>query len=262
MRLEHRDCGGEVGIPLTCARAPRAALRRREHAPGRSAAAPRRMTDGMTLGGTPRPVLLVLVGIGSVQLGAAFSKQLFDVLDPTATVWLRMVSSAVILLVDSPDRGAPAGRARTGSSSSRSARRWRSMNWSIYQSFARMPLGLAVTIEFLGPLGRRGAAARAATSTPAGRLLAGLGVALLGSRGSGLTVGGVAVRAARRGVVGGLHPAVGRDRPALAGPVRARDRQRGRRGRAGAVRRGRRRQHACWSRDVLAISSRSACCRR
>src|SRR4051794_41847157 len=26
------------------------------------------------------------------------------------------------------------------------------MNWSIYQSFARIPIGLAVTLEFIGPL--------------------------------------------------------------------------------------------------------------
>ena len=26
------------------------------------------------------------------------------------------------------------------------------MNWAIYQSFARIPIGLAVTIEFVGPL--------------------------------------------------------------------------------------------------------------
>ena len=43
------------------------------------------------------PVWLVLVGILSVQLGAAIAKDLFDEIDPTAMVWLRLVTSALVL---------------------------------------------------------------------------------------------------------------------------------------------------------------------
>ncbi len=45
------------------------------------------------------PVWLVLAGIASVQLGAAFAKHLFDQIDPTALVWLRLVTSSVIFLL-------------------------------------------------------------------------------------------------------------------------------------------------------------------
>lgn len=94
---------------------------------------------------------LVLAAIASVQLGAAFAKDLFDEIDPTALVWLRLVTSAVILMLIARPR--TRGRAKAD---------WVTMvafgltlglmNWSIYQAFARIPLGLAVAFEFAGPL--------------------------------------------------------------------------------------------------------------
>ena len=44
-----------------------------------------------------RPEWLVLVGIASVQFGAAFAKLLFDEVSPTTMVWLRLLTSAVVL---------------------------------------------------------------------------------------------------------------------------------------------------------------------
>ena len=63
------------------------------------------------------------------------------------------------------------------------------MNWAIYQSFARIPLGVAVTIEFLGPL----TVAVIGSRRPRDLIwvvLAGPGVALLGFSPAGLTLGG------------------------------------------------------------------------
>ena len=97
------------------------------------------------------PVWLVLAGILSVQLGAAIAKDLFDLVSPTGMVWLRLVTSALVLGLLA--RPALRGRSRDD---------WMVviafgvtlgvMNWAIYQSFARIPLGIAVTIEFVGPL--------------------------------------------------------------------------------------------------------------
>jgi len=100
---------------------------------------------------TPHPVVLVLVGIASAQVGAAVAKSLFDEVSPSATVWLRLASSALVLLVLARPR--VRGIARhdwlvvLGFGASLAL-----MNWSIYQAFARLPLGIAVTIEFIGPL--------------------------------------------------------------------------------------------------------------
>jgi inner membrane transporter RhtA len=134
-------------------------------------------------------VWLVITGIISVQLGAAIAKDLFDLVPPTAMVWLRLITSAVILLL--------AVRPRlTG----HSGRDWlivlafgvslMTMNWAIYQSFARIPLGIAVTIEFLGPLTLAVIGSRRVRDL-IWVVLAGTGVALLGVSRASLTLPGV-----------------------------------------------------------------------
>src|SRR5260370_26968711 len=64
------------------------------------------------------------------------------------------------------------------------------MNFAIYQSFARIPLGVAVTIEFLGPLGAAVAASRRLIDLGF-VVLAASGVALLTGGGGHVTVIGV-----------------------------------------------------------------------
>lgn len=96
-------------------------------------------------------VVLVLVGIASVQLGAGIAKTLFDEIPPSGIVWLRLATSTLVLLAWA--RPSIRGRDRLD---------WLTvlgfglclgtMNWAIYQSFSRIPIGIAVTIEFIGPL--------------------------------------------------------------------------------------------------------------
>ncbi len=145
-------------------------------------------TRSRRLDAVPAP-WLVCGGIISVQLGAAIAKGLFPLVPPTAMVWLRLLSSALIFLVAvRPD---PRGRSR---------RDWlvvigfgvalTTMNWSIYQAFARIPLGVAVTLEFLGPLTLAVVSSRRLNDV-VWVLLAGAGVALLGFTPNGLTLAGV-----------------------------------------------------------------------
>ncbi len=124
------------------------------------------------------PVWLVIAAIVSVQFGAAIAKSLFDVIDPTAIAWLRMAFAALVFLAIARPRLA-----------GRNWADWRvalgygvclaTMNWAIYQSFARIPLGLAVTIEFLGPLAVAVATSRRLRDL-LWALLAAAGVVLLG----------------------------------------------------------------------------------
>lgn len=96
-------------------------------------------------------VALVLLGIASVQLGAGFAKRLFSDIEPNSVVWLRLATSAVVLLL----WARPRLRGRTREDWLIAARYGAclgAMNWGIYQSFSRIPIGVAVTIEFIGPL--------------------------------------------------------------------------------------------------------------
>ena len=122
---------------------------------------------------------LVLIGILSVQFGAAVSKGLFVEIPPIGMVLLRLLTSSLILLALT--------RPRLGG---RTAADWRpvlalglalgAMNWAFYESFARIPLGVAVTIEFIGPL----AVAAAGSRRPRDVVwvgLAALGITLFGA---------------------------------------------------------------------------------
>ena len=96
------------------------------------------------------PTALVLIGIVSVQLGSALAKHLFSAVGSFGAVALRLVFAAAVLVL-------------WWRPSLRMGRRaWTvviayglvlgSMNLCFYLALARIPLGIAVTIEFLGPL--------------------------------------------------------------------------------------------------------------
>lgn len=96
-------------------------------------------------------VAAVLLAIVSVQLGAAFAKTLFSAAGPQGMTALRSLCAALILgAVWRPWRGAPLGVVRLkvviayGLSLG-------SMNLLFYMALQRLPLGLAVAIEFIGP---------------------------------------------------------------------------------------------------------------
>ena len=98
------------------------------------------------------PPGLLLVSIVSIQLGAAIAVHLFDSLGPIATTSLRIALSAVLLLI--------AARRHIGSSARRHLGLLLlfgcsigAMNLCFYGAIARIPLGVAVAIEFVGPLG-------------------------------------------------------------------------------------------------------------
>jgi inner membrane transporter RhtA len=106
--------------------------------------------------GGPRPpvsrerataVGLVLAATVSPQVGAAFAVTLFDELGPAGAVFLRLAFAAIVLWAIWRPR--LAGDLRLAGAFGVTLGL---MNWSFYEAIDRIPLSVAVTIEFAGPL--------------------------------------------------------------------------------------------------------------
>jgi inner membrane transporter RhtA len=96
--------------------------------------------------------VLVLAAVASVQFGAALAKTLFDEIGPGGTVFLRVLFGAIVLSL--------VWRPRVEGRDARDLRLavvfglvLAGMNLAFYAAVDRIPLGIAVTFEFVGPLG-------------------------------------------------------------------------------------------------------------
>ena len=131
----------------------------------------------------PPAAALVATSAVSTQLGAALATRLFAQVGPLGTLTLRLVfAAAALLVVVRP----PVGEIR------RTATRrdlalmavfgltLAGMNFSFYEAIARVPLGVAVTVEFVGPLTLSIVTSRRSADV-LWALLAGVGVFLLAS---------------------------------------------------------------------------------
>ena len=145
------------------------------------------------------PPLLLGAGVLSVQIGAGIAARMFGTVPPAGLTGVRLWAAALMLGCLGLRPAVRAVRAVLAE------RAWRDaataaafgvtlgiMNYSIYQAFARIPLGIAVTIEFLGPLAVAVAASRRLVDL-IWVALAGVGVTLLGTTGvSAAQLGGAA----------------------------------------------------------------------
>ncbi len=129
------------------------------------------------------PTALVILGISSVQFGAALATTLFDEFGPSGTTLLRLVFAAAILMaIWRPDpRTYDRSQLRLAGLFGLVLG---AMNLTFYLALDRLPLGVAVTIEFVGPLGVAVATSRR-RSDLAWAALAAAGIVLLADPGGG-----------------------------------------------------------------------------
>jgi len=141
-----------------------------------------------------RGVALVVAAVTSLQFGAGFAVTLFDELGPAGAAFLRLAIAAVVLLAIWRPR--PHGDLKLAAAFGVTLGL---MNLCIYEAMDRIPLGIAVTIEFWGPL----AVAVAGSRRPLDLLwvaLAAAGIVLLADPGGSLDTLGVAFAVAAGGL--------------------------------------------------------------
>jgi inner membrane transporter RhtA len=139
------------------------------------------------------PAMLAVAAMASVQLGAALSTNLFASVGPVGSAWLRLAWAALALLAltrPRPWRLARGELVTVGLLGVNSA----AMTAFYIEAVARIPLGVATTIEFLGPLAVAILARPRLGALPVAGLAA-TGVALVtnvfGAHGSALSASGV-----------------------------------------------------------------------
>lgn len=116
----------------------------------RAAHAGAQPTAGRPLARVPAGAL-VLGGIASVQFGSSLAATLFSRIGPGGTVFLRLLFAMVVLLV----LWRPRVRERTRAQLALACLFGlvlACMNLSFYEALSRIPLGIAVAVEFVGPL--------------------------------------------------------------------------------------------------------------
>ncbi len=94
---------------------------------------------------------MVGVAICSVQFGSAIADKLFAQIGPSGAVLLRLISAAIVLMLLWRPRLGGRSRADVGLAVAFGVV-LAGMNLCFYAGLHRIPLGIAVTIEFVGPL--------------------------------------------------------------------------------------------------------------
>ena len=120
---------------------------------------------------------LAVAAMVTIQLGAALSDPLFDEISPAGVVALRLALAALMLWPFARPR--IRGRSREDLAAAVALGVCSGLlTLAFFEAISRIPLGVAVTIEFLGPLGVALAGSRRARDV-GWVLLAGAGVAML-----------------------------------------------------------------------------------